>query len=136
MPVALLDEIAARLKTQGVGTTASTASWFVAKGFLPPTPDRVIALFETGGFPNDPHESALIDRPTFQVRVRGNAYGYSTARTKIGAARTALEVGNSTLSGRRYIHIVAQSEPVSLGQDENNRPSLVVNFTALRSRTS
>ena len=131
----LLDEIATRLQSQGVGTTASTASWFVAKGFLPPTPDKCIALFETGGLPNDPHEAALVDRPTFQVRVRGDAYGYSTGRAKLGAARTALEVGNTTLSGRRFIHVVAQGEPVSLGQDENNRPSLVMNFTALRSRT-
>ena len=133
--MALLDEIATRLQGQGVGTTGSTQSWFVAKGFLPPTPDKCIALFETGGFPNDAHESALIDRPTFQVRVRSDAFGYSTGRTKIGAARTALEIGNSTLSGRRYVHIVAQSEPVSLGVDDNNRPALVMNFTALRSRT-
>jgi len=131
----LLDEIGTRLTGQGVASTASTASWFLAKGFLPPTPDKVIALFETGGFPNDGHESALIDRPTFQVRVRGDAFGYSTARTKSAAARTALEIGNASLSGRYYVHVVAQGEPVSLGQDENNRPSVVMNFTALRSRT-
>jgi len=102
---------------------------------MSPAPDRAIGVFETGGFPNDPHESALIDRPTFQVRVRGPKGGYSTARAKIAAARTALEIGNSTLSGRRYVHIVAQGEPVSLGMDENQRPELVLNFTALRSRT-
>lgn len=102
---------------------------------MSPAPDRAIGIFETGGFANDGHESALIDRPTFQVRVRGPQGGYSTARAKIAAARTALEVGNTTLSGRRYVHIVAQSEPASLGSDENGRPELVINFTALRSRT-
>lgn len=131
----LLDEVSARLIAQGVGVTGSTANWVVKKGWMAPQPDRAIAVFETGGFPNDPHESALIDRPTFQVRVRGPKGGYSTARTKIGAARTALEVGNTTLSSWRYIHIVAQGEPVSLGMDQNQRPELVMNFTALRSRT-
>jgi len=131
----LLDEIAARLIAQSVGVAGSTANWVVKKGWMPPAPDRAIGIFETGGFPNDGHESALIDRPTFQVRVRAPKGGYSTARTKMGAARTALEIGNSTLSGRRYVHIVAQGEPVSLGCDENARPELVLNFVALRSRT-
>jgi len=133
--MALLDEISARLIAQGVGVAGSTASWVVKKGWMAPAPDKAIGIFETGGFPNDPHESALIDRPTFQVRVRAPKGGYSTARTKIAAARTALEVGNSTLSNRRYIQIVAQGEPVSLGMDQNQRPELVMNFTALRSRT-
>lgn len=133
--MALLDEIASRLVAQAVGVAGSTANWVVKKNWVAPSPDRIIVVTETGGFPNDGHESALIDRPTFQVRVRGPKGGASTARTKIAAARTALEIGNSTLSGRRYVHIVAQSEPTFLGMDENQRPEYVVNFTALRSRT-
>lgn len=133
--MALLDEIATKLISAGVAVTGSTASWVVKRGWASPSPDRVFILTETGGFANDGHESALIDRPTFQLRVRGPRGGYSTARTKIAAARTALEVGNTTLSGRRYVHIVAQSEPSFMGFDENQRPELVVNFTALRSRT-
>ena len=133
--MALLDEISARLIAQGVGVAGSTANWVVKKGWMAPAPDRAIGIFETGGFPNDGHESALIDRPTFQIRVRAPKGGYSTARAKIAAARTALEVGNTTLSGRRYVHIVAQSEPSFLGYDDNQRPELILNFTALRSRT-
>lgn len=133
--MALLDEVSARLIAQSVGVAGSTANWVVKKGWMPPAPDRAIGIFETGGLANDGHESALIDRPTFQVRVRGPKGGYSTARTKIAAARTALEIGNSTLGGRRYVHIVAQSEPSFMGYDENQRPELVLNFTALRSRT-
>lgn len=133
--MALLDEISARLIAQGVGVAGSTADWVVKKNWMAPAPHRAIGLFETGGFPNDGNESALIDRPTFQVRVRGPKGGASTARAKIAAARTALEIGNSTLSGRRYVHIVAQSEPTFLGMDENQRPEYVMNFTALRSRT-
>ena len=133
----LLDEIGTYLAAQGVATTGSTSNWRIGKGFEPDRPDKCITLFETGGDPNDMHQSGLIDRPTFQVRVRADNYGYSTARVKIEAARTALQaIGGSTLSGRRYINCLAIGEPLSLGYDEQQRPRLVMNFRALRSRTS
>lgn len=131
----LLDEVATYLIAQGVGSSGST--WGIYKGFLPPSPDKVIGLFETGGFPNDGRGDSSVDRPTFQVMVRGDAFGYSTARSKIGGARVSLEtVGNSNMGGRRYLHCVAQQEALFIGPDENSRPRLVMNFTALRSRTS
>src|SRR5512143_1312249 len=133
----ILDELATYLVSQGVGSTSQTASWAVFKGFEPETPDKCISLFETGGDPNEQHEATPIDRPTFQVRIRSDDYGYSTGRAKIAAARTALElVGNTSLSGRRYVHVVAMREPISLGLDENQRPRWVQNFRAIRSRTS
>lgn len=135
--MALLDEVATYLIAQGVGSSGSTANWTVNKGFLPASPDKAIGVFETGGFRNDGHTDATVDRPTFQLLVRGDAFGYSTARTKLTAARTALEgIGNENMGGRRYVHVQAQHEALSLGQDENSRPKLVMNFTALRSRTS
>lgn len=133
----LLDEVGARLINQNVGVAGTTASWSVFKGYEPATPAQVITLFETGGFPNQPHEGNLLDLPTFQVRVRGSTYGYAAARAKLAAARTALEgMTAGTFSGRYYCQVTAQSEPISLGQDESHRPRLVMNFTALRSRSS
>ena len=133
----LLDEIGTYLTGQGVATTGSTSNWRIGKGFEPDRPDKCITLFETGGEPNEGHRDTPIDRPTFQVRVRADNYGYSTARAKIGAARTALElIGASTLSGRRYVYVTAMGEPVSLGVDEKQRPRLVMNFRAMRSRTT
>lgn len=133
--MALLDEIAARLIAQSVGVSGSTANWAVKKGWWSPSPDRAIAVFETGGKPNDQGQG-LIDRPTFQVRVRGPKGGASTARTKMAAVRTALEGGPLTLSSRYYVQITADTEPISLGSDTNQRPEYVMNFTALRSRTT
>ncbi len=138
----LLDEVAGELISQGVGVAGSTAAWVVAKGYEPATPDRVIVLYETGGFPNEGLSTGTVDRPTFQLRVRGpvnmqTAGAYSTARVKIGAARVALDaVLNKSLSGWKYIHIKAQSEPLFLGYDNTDRPTLAINFQALRSRTS
>ena len=45
----LLDEIAQHLIAQGVGVAGSTADWTVKKGFEPPSPDKCLVLYETGG---------------------------------------------------------------------------------------
>ena len=133
----LLDEISTYLVSQGVGVAGSTASWTVFKGIEPNTPEKCITLFETGGLENEGHHDTPVDRPTFQVRVRADSYGYSTARVKLGAARTALEnIGNITLSSWKYVHVQAIGEAASLGYDENQLPRLVLNFRAIRSRTS
>lgn len=133
--MALLDEMSTRLIGQSVGVTGSTANWVVKKGWMPPAPDRAIGIFETGGRPNDPGQG-LVDRPTFQVRIRGPKGGYSTMRSKVAAARVALETGPLTLQNRYYVQIVADSEPVFLGYDANQRPEMVQNYTAWRSRTT
>jgi hypothetical protein len=134
--VALLDEIAARLIQQSVGIQGTTASWTVFKDHEPESPDQVFTLFETQGLPNQPHEGNLLDFPRFQVRVRGTSYGYAAARTKLAAARTAIEGMTGVFSGRYYCQVTADGEPSSLGQDQNHRPRIVMNFTALRSRSS
>jgi hypothetical protein len=140
--MALLDDVAVRLASQAVAgpsgtTTASATGWTLFKAVLPPGPDQVVAVFETGGRQNENMESGLLDRPTFQVRVRGAVNGYSAARTKIAAVRTALEgVHNTTVNGRYYAGMTADSEPFPLAVDDNNRPALVMNFAAFRSRTT
>lgn len=139
--MALLEEVAARLISQGVGVVGTTAPWVVFKGWEPETPDQVLTLYETGGLPNQPRDDALtgaLDQPSFQLRIRGGqtSTGYPAARTKLAAARTALEgMSPGTFSGRYYCQVTANSEPISLGHDESHRPRLVLNFTALRSRS-
>lgn len=139
--MALLSEVRAFLIAQGVGVSGSTANWAVTMGTVVPTPDRLITLFETGGFQDELHESNPITRPTLQLHVRGAAVssGYAQARAKVEAAQTALlavRTGTTGLSGRTYVCLVPQGQPISLGQDANNRPRLVQNWMALRSRTS
>jgi len=137
----LPDEVASYLQTQGIAPTGSTASWSIAKGYEVDSPDRLITILETGGFPNDPRPAPdnTIDRPTFQLRVRGPANGYSTARATIGAARLVLDQVNNMRIGPSswyYLSIRAVHEPLSLGVDNQQRPTLVMNFAAIRSRTS
>lgn len=135
----LLDEVQSYLVTQGVGVAGSTANYVVAKGYEPDSPDKVITLLETGGLRNEGYSTGGVERPTFQVRVRGNAFGYSTARAKIDSAKTNLEqVINKKIGSPAwyYLHIQAMSPPKSLGQDARDRPTVVQDFWAYRSRTS
>jgi Bacteriophage minor capsid protein len=138
----LVDEIAALLVSQGIALAGSTANWVVAKQYEPATPDRVFTVVETGGFPNEGLSTGTVDRPTFQLRCRGpvanpGVASASTARVKIELARAALEAQlNTNLSGWRYLHIKANHPPIYLGRDNTMRDTLVMNFTALRSRTS
>ena len=140
--MALLDEVAVQLVGQSVaglpGTTGVTATgWTLTKAHLPAAPDKVVAVFETGGRANEMMDGGLLDRPTFQIRVRSSPNDYATARTKIEAVRTALHlIGNEALSSRYYAGITADAEPIPLPVDQNNRPGLVMNFSAWRSRTT
>ena len=115
--------------------------WTRAAGYLPPSPDQVVAIFETPGevpevVPEGSTEQAY-DVPGFQVRARGGEFGYSALRTKIGAIYRSLH--GSTLSpttgdpGYVYVYGV-QSGPLPMGNDGNNRPELVWNFVAMRER--
>lgn len=126
----LLDEIGTYLTNQGV--VGGATGWTLAKAYMPPSPDQVVALFETGGFA--PELPVDLDRPTFQVRVRGTKMDYPGARAKIDQVVTELHKFQGTLSGVYYVMIAAMQSPMPLGYDENERPELAVNFRALRSR--
>ncbi len=140
----LLPEIGNYLVAQGVAVAGSTAKWSLGLGYEPATPDGVITIVETGGFPQQELSTQPLERPTFQVRVRGpinlaGSSAYMQARKKLNDVMTTLEtVMNKTIGNPawRYVHIRRQGEPLSLGFDNTNRPSVAVNFSAIRSRTS
>jgi len=141
----LLAEIQNYLVAQGVGPAGSTGDYSVTVGYVPAQPDRLISVLETGGLPNEGLSTGTVDRPTFQVRVRGPAWGtlptgtYTTVRAKIETVRSTLEgVLNKTIGNPpwKYVHIKSMAPPLDLGRDDNDRPNLAMNFWALRSRTS
>lgn len=143
--MALLDDVASYLVTVGVGgfpgTTGATGTgWTIFKGFSPPSPHRQITLYETGGFA--PEEMTDLDRPGFQVVVRGSrdidvAAAYSSARTKLDSIFTTLHgLATQTINSRYYPVMFAQGDALSLGKDENDRPMLAQNYFAVRSRTT
>ena len=137
--MSLLTDVLDHLAAEGLIDGAT--GWTGSAGYLPPTPDKVIAVFET---PGDPPEMISVgsteqayDAPGFQIRGRGAAMGYEALREKMGAIFLALH--DSTLSPATgepaYVLVRAvQSGPLPLGLDENDRPGMTWNFTALRER--
>lgn len=115
--------------------------WTRAAAYLPPSPNQVIAVFETSGPPPeskpDGSTETEYDEPTFQIRGRGDEFGYEALRAKMGAIYRALH--GSELSPEegdpQYVFVYAtQSGPFQLGLDKDNRPGLTWNFKALRER--
>lgn len=123
------------------GLIGGSTGWARAAGFLPPTPNKVIVVYESSGEPpellsqgNNPLD---YDRPAFQVRGRGDVHGYEALREKMGAIFRALHGSQlSPATGDpEYVGIWGiQSGPLPLGLDENSRPELTWNFRAIRER--
>lgn len=133
----LVDEIAARLVAQSVGvspaSTVTSTQWVVTNAFLPDAPDRVVAVFPSGGggsWPRDAYRT-----PTFQVYVRGTPRGESTARDRCELVITALDKFDGALSGTTYVDIRQSGDVIAAGYDDNNRPEFSVNFETIRAST-
>jgi hypothetical protein len=119
----ILDELAGYIAAQGLGTLGT--SLFL--GRLPPTPDSVIALRESGGPPPINTFDASYERPSLQVLVRGSAY--TSARLQAERLYQALTtVANTAISGVWYIHVTPDGPPTLLEHDESGRPILVFNL--------
>lgn len=126
----LLDDIAARLVAQGVGTLGSNII-LGSRGQIPTGDGPYLSMTETGGFaPTRIHNKASANtrRPAAQICVR--AKSYRTARTMAEAAFLALDgVYETTLNGTRYHSITAVQDPEDIGLDENQRPMIVFNIS-------
>lgn len=131
--MALLTEILDYLQTQGV--IAGATGWARAASELPPDPDKVICVYETPGPAPELEKASGVqeyDEPGFQVRGRGDAFGYEALRTKMGEVYAALHGAQPT----SYIYIEAvQSGPMPMGKDASGRPHLTWNFRAMRERS-
>lgn len=133
-----LDEIAAYLQAEGLGTVGTT----LFKGGVPldapmvTVQDALIALTEGPGLPAiRPHSprSDTIQQPTLQVIVRGGPFGYAAARLTAEAVYKALDgLANVTLSGTFYLWLLALQPPWPLRTDDLNRPHLVFNVRCAR----
>ncbi len=127
----LLDDLADKLTSQGVGTAAE-----IFKTSMPSTPDELLVLLQTAGGPLERAMSAsagtaLIERPHVQLRAR--AARPDTAHKRAQDAYHALDhLGPVAINGVLYHWIEALQAPFFLEEDNAGRHLYVVNFEILR----
>lgn len=132
--MSLLDEVGTYLAANSIGTLGTN----MFLGFLPDTPDACVALYETGGQePVRAMRSAagqpVASRPRLQVVCRADQYNYQTARAKSKAVAALLDgLGDTTLSGTRYLWVGAVQEPFLMGRDDSGRVQIAQNFDVVK----
>jgi len=75
----------------------------------------------------------VYERPHIQVKIRGAKGGYDDAYATAHAIKRLVHgTANTTINGTRYVVIAVLGDVMSIGDDDNNRPLLTVNFTIHR----
>lgn len=135
-----LDEIAAKLVAEGVGTIG--ANIFLGSKAVIPTPTAndpavgpYISLSETGGTGSRrTHNGSAVGQPTAQILCRAKTY--NVARAKLKQAFDALGgdkgLHNVTLSGTFYLSVTPRQQPTDIGLDGVTRPMVVFNIDAVK----
>ena len=98
---------------------------------MPSTPDECVAVYDTGG--EDPESRYTYERPTVQVRVRGDKGAYRSTYDLAQQIRDALHgLTNEETGGARYVGIWSVGDIMALGYDDNRRMVFSVNFRTHR----
>jgi minor capsid protein len=131
-----LDEIAALLVAQGVGTIGQN----IFKGSNAVIPDGTGPFLSLIVYPGSPssktHDDTATERPNMQLKARFGvgAEAYQRANNMIRAAYETLGGANGlfnvTLSGVFYLSITAKHPPGDTGKDEKGRATLTFNIDA------
>lgn len=123
----LSKQIALYLQSQSLGTVGTDLFY----GFLPPSPDTLTTIFDTGG------EQGMMklgyDYPTIQVRTRAaqGAASVETAYNRLAAIYNVLHGlhGITLTDGTLVVDSTGlQSAPITIGKDEETRAEFTLNF--------
>jgi len=100
-------------------------------GYTPDSPDAVVGVYDSGG--DGIEMDYTYERPSVQVRIRGDKGAYRAAQMRGQAIRDYLKgIVNQTKNSARYLAIWPKGDVLFIGRDEKNRPMFSVNFTAHR----
>lgn len=122
----LLDVIKDYLETATIA--GGSTGWDLFKGFLPDSADKIVAIFESPGITPENDSTDTSFYPAFQIRVRGEKFGYEIARAKVQEIRDSLH--GADVAGLIYVY-ANQSGPTPLGNDGNDRPNFTMNFRTM-----
>jgi len=90
-----------------------------------------VCVRDTGGYDPGIHlsKSTKITKPTIQIKIRGNKYGYDQVFT---TARQIIDLidqsYNLEINTKRYISIHLTGDVLDLGEDTNECPVVSINF--------
>jgi hypothetical protein len=102
---------------------------------MPIEPNECAVIYDTGGY--DPEADYNYERPTIQIRIRGNKGEYVDANTLAQDIRDELHgTVNETIDGARYVGIWCEGDVNFIAYDDNQRPEFSVNFRIHRTSTS
>ncbi len=101
-------------------------------GREPATPDDCVTIFDTPGFPPDPHmdPESRYYRPSIQIRVR--ALRYESAYSMITTIKEAIHNLYLAINDTVYTGILCSQEPALLDWDEKGRCRWVTTFDLQR----
>lgn len=114
-----------------LATHVVASGWQIEIGAMPPDPDKIIMISDTGG--QDPNPKWLLDFPTIQIMIRGIVSGYLvTAREAKAVKDLILGVASFTTSeGDRWVSATMNGDLGFIGRDENMRPMFSINFALI-----
>jgi hypothetical protein len=128
---AIAKHLADRLAALAFDEAGATGNVFVAH--MPSTPDVAVMLTPTGGSPNLTLDAS--DEATFQVMVRGaphDARGSFEFAVEIYGELAGLDLERLDEGGPDEVLVLScsplQGGPVSIGQDDNQRPEWTTNW--------
>ena len=90
-------------------------------GSMPSTPDNVVCIYNTGGYPRS-LSGTKVEEPTFMVKVRNTSY--STGEALCNTIKDLLHGKTTT----KILMCEQQGDIQDIGRDENNRPEFTINF--------
>jgi hypothetical protein len=132
----VLDDLATRIATVISGSVGTD----VFKSILPPAPDAVVSLFESGGLAPEKRfgtKGIEWERPAIQIVARGAPDDYATPRATLQTVFESLaEIETEDLSGTRYYLSEPLQQPFALDRDAQSRPSIAFNILLTKDKNS
>lgn len=124
-------------KQQNIGVFESKRDWGIYVSQEPSKPNNCITIYDGSSLitmpsVNQPGTDFEFQQPVVQIRIR--CVDYPDGYAKIMQCYKAIQNrGPYITTLNKYSAFYAQSLPVSLAEDSNNRSILVVNFMCSRS---
>lgn len=111
-----------------------TADWSAHISQMPALPIRAFSITDTGG--SNPNPAIQLDYTTVQVRGRGNVNDFETLYDKLSSVKDRLlGIPSRTMGTDRVISVTCIGDILNIGRDENDCPTLALNFRVILERT-